>query len=426
MASVRLLPLLSPLDATVCVPGSKSITNRALICAALAQGDSLLHNGSDSEDTALMMNALNQLGVLVRRAKSDLVVEGRGGRLFAPKYPVPVGNAGTTFRFLLSLAAVARGTTTFELSPRMAERPLDDLIEALRQAGVPVSRDVSGLYVHVEGNSLAGGRVSIRADRSSQFLSSLLLAAPYAREPMEIAVGGALASAPYAAMTLQVMAAFGVMVRADGDYAIPRGAYYTPAEYTVEADASGASYPLAAAAIGGGAVRVPGVREQSMQGDMGFAGLLREAGCTVKFSPEGVVVEGTGTPGGMDVDMNAMPDVVPTLAAVALFAAGPTRVRNVGHLRFKESNRLDALADELRKLGAAVTVHDDGFEIAPVPLHGATLSPRDDHRLAMSFALVGLRTEGIVIENPGCVRKSFPRFWEEFEQMTGRPLSFTQ
>jgi 3-phosphoshikimate 1-carboxyvinyltransferase len=194
----------------------------------------------------------------------------------------------------------------------------------------------------------------------------------------------------------------------------------------VETDASGASYPLAAAAIVGGSVAVAGIRQDSLQGDTAFLGVLHEAGCTVRFTGGGVAVDAPGSPRGVDVDMNATPDVVPTLAAIALFAGAPTRIRNVGHLRYKESNRLEVLAAELATIGAAVVVHDDGLEIRPSPLHGGVLSPHDDHRLAMSFALIGLRTEGIVITQPECVRKSYPRFWEEYSRMTGRPPVFSE
>lgn len=416
MNAVSLVPHAGVLNASMRVPGSKSIANRALVCAALATGESMITNPSDSDDTARMINGLNQLGILVRTAGDGLHVEGAGGRLFAPKVPIPVGNAGTTFRFLLGAAALARGTTTFELSPRMAERPLDDLTESLAALGVAVERDPSGLFVRVHGGGLTGGTVRLKAARSSQFLSSLLLAAPLASSPVQIEIVDAVSSMPYVAMTTTVMRAFGVEVsdRKGKEFIVPAPASYRPASFLVEPDASGASYPFAIAALLRGCMTVEGIRESSLQGDARFLDVLRRMGCCVTAEGRGVRVEGNVLH-GLSIDMNAMPDIVPTLTAVALFAEGPTRISNVAHLRFKESNRLDTMAGELRKLGANIAVLEDGLAITPVPLHGAVLSTHDDHRLAMSFALIGLRVPGVVIENPDCVRKSYPMFWKELE-----------
>ncbi len=404
--------------ARITVPGSKSITNRALICAALAGGESMIQNASDSDDTALMANGLNQLGVLARKSGNSLVVHGTGGRLYAPKFPIPVGNAGTTFRFLLSLSALAEGVTVFEGAERMAERPVDDLLAALRQAGVKVEKDPVAPRWKLHGGMMNGARVTVRGDKSSQFLSSLLLVAPALKHAMHIIVEGPMASTSYVAMTLDVMKHFGVReveVRPDG-YFVPTGISYNPATFSVEADASSASYPLAAAAITQGEVFVEGVRPDSTQGDGRFLEILEAMGCRVLWSGDGVAIGGPETLKGIDVDMNAMPDVVPTLSVVSLFAQGPTSIRNVAHLRYKESDRLQALVTELGKLGAAITLRPDGVDIVPSPLHGAQLSTYGDHRLVMSFALAGLRVQGIRIEEPDSVRKSYPRFWAEFEK----------
>jgi 3-phosphoshikimate 1-carboxyvinyltransferase len=367
----------------------------------------------------LCANGLNQLGVLVRRTPNALVIHGTGGRLFAPKFPIPVGNAGTTLRFLLSLAALAGGTTVLEGGSRMAERPNDGLVEALRALGVVVRHREGTSRFEVDGGTLRGGRVDVRSAQSSQFLSSILLVAPYAQEGMEVTATGGLASASYAGLTLDVMRHFGVVVRqsAGVTFAVSGGARYQPCEFRVEADASSASYAFGAAAIAGGEVVVPGMSEESRQGDAGFAPLLRAMGCTVETTGTGMRVERSGSLRGVSVDMNAMPDLVPTLAAVALFADSPTHIRNVAHLRYKESDRVEGLAEELRRLGADVVADDDTIEIRPAPLHGALLDSRDDHRLAMSFALIGLRVPGVKIENPDCVGKSFPGFWSEFERM---------
>ena len=410
-----------PVHARMRVPGSKSITNRALICAALARGESVISNASDSNDTGLMANGLNQMGVLARRNGDTLVVQGTGGTLHAPKYPIPVGNAGTTLRFLMSLSALADGHVVFEGSERMGERPIDDLLIALRDVGVAAGRAEHGATYEVQGGTLEGGAVRMRGDKSSQFLSSLLMVAPFARRDVEITLEGKLTSASYVGITVEVMKAFGVEVRSSlQSYFVGTRTRYRPTEFVVESDASSASYALGAAAIAGGEVVAEGVKSGSLQGDIGFKDVLKAMGCAIEEEAAGLKARREGVLCGVDVDMNGMPDVVPTLAAVALFASGKTRVRNVGHLRYKESDRLGSLAEELGKLGARITLHDDGLEIDPVSLHGAQLDTHDDHRLAMSFALIGLRVPGVRVENPDCVTKSFPSFWKEFEKLYGR------
>jgi 3-phosphoshikimate 1-carboxyvinyltransferase len=361
---IREIKPVEKISARVRIPGSKSVTQRALICAALARGDSIIHNASDSDDTALMANGLNQLGVLVRKVDGALVVSGTGGRLFAPKFPVPVGNAGTTLRFLTSLAALADGSTVFESDMRMAERPHEDLLNALRQLGVHTQ--TFGTRYTVHGAGLRGGATKLKSDKR---------------------------------------------------FIVKSGQRYSPTKFTVEADASGASYFFAAAAIVGGEVTVEGLKTESLQGDMKFLEVLRQMGCSVTEDESGVRIQCSEKLRGIDVDMNSMPDVVPTLAVTALFADGPSRIRNVAHLRYKESDRLTALATGLKKLGARVTLMENGLEIIPAPLHGAQLETFDDHRLAMSFALAGLKVPGVKIENPECVKKSFPTFWEELEKL---------
>ncbi len=404
---------------TVRVPGSKSITNRALVCAALADGPSMLVNASDSDDTALMINGLDQLGILVRREADGLVIEGKGGRLFPPKFPIPVGNAGTTLRFLLSLASLAPGEVTFEASPRMMERPITDLLDALQALGVATAMDESLSRYRVAGGSLAGGRTTVATDKSSQFLSSLLLVSPYARDEVQIDLAGEMSSAPYVRMTLRVMEAFGIQAgrNNDGGYRITP-ARYRGSQYPVESDMSGASYFAGAVAIAGGEVRFPGLPSPSIQGDSEFLTLLESMGCTVLHEGSETVVRGKGALRGIDVDMNAIPDMVPTLAAVALFAEGTTRIRRIGHLRFKESDRLSALGEELGKLGARVRTTGESVEIEPATLHGALLDTHDDHRLAMSFAIIGLRIPGVQIDNPQCVKKSFPGFWGQLDAVS--------
>ncbi len=401
------------------VPGSKSITNRALVCAALAEAGSVIRNLSDSSDTAMMINGLNQMGVLARRSGDVTEVQGTGGRLYAPRYPIPIGNAGTTLRFLLSVAARASGTTVFEGTERMAQRPIQPLLDALAGLGVRIEFQQAHSRYVVHGGIVRGGRTKVAGDLSSQFVSSLLLASPGMENGLLLEVPGVRISAPYVTMTIRVMQAFGAGVRVDqGRFEIPAGTRYHPAEYTVEADASSATYPFAAAAICGGSVSVADLAEDSMQSDVGFLDVLERMGCTVNREGRHVTVTRSGALCGIDVDMNEMPDAVPALVAAALFAETPTRIRNVAHLRFKESDRLGTLAEELTGLGADVSVVEDGLEIRPARLHGATLDPHEDHRLAMLFGLIGLRIPGIVVEQPECVQKSYPRFWEELDKLS--------
>jgi 3-phosphoshikimate 1-carboxyvinyltransferase len=400
------------------VPGSKSIANRALICAALAGGSSELRNPGDAEDVALLVNGLNQMGVLVRRVGDDLSVEGKGGVLYAPKFPIPVKNAGTTFRFLLALSTLARGRTSFEVSERMAERPIDELIDALRLLGATVGRSPAHTLFEAHGPTLRGGVARLSAARSSQFLSALLLAAPCAAEPVTIETEGTAVSGPYVAMTLDVMRSFGVAVRMlrEGTFEVPTGGY-RPASFAVEPDASGASYGFAAAAVTGGTVCVPGFRKNGVQPDARCVEVLERMGCETRETAGGLCLSGPPALRGVDVDLQEAPDIVPTIAAACLFASGPSRIMNVGHLRFKESNRLEGLADELRTLGADIAIEGDGMFIVPAALRGAQLDPHDDHRLAMSFALVGLKVPGVHVSNPECVVKSFPGFWKEFDAL---------
>jgi 3-phosphoshikimate 1-carboxyvinyltransferase len=419
MTPPRTISPIQVVNGTMRVPGSKSIANRALVCASLAAGESVIHNVSDSTDTAMMLNGLDQMGVLARANGTDVRVHGTGGILHAPKYPVPVGNAGTTLRFMISVAARAQGVTTFEGSERMAGRPITPLVDALAGLGVRVDVAVPVSRYTVHGGGMTGGRTAVSGEKSSQFVSSLLLAAPGLAEGLELDIPGVLSSAPYVAMTLRVMQAFGADVQQrEGGFTVARSARYLPAEYTVEADASGATYPFAAVALAGGRVRVPDLASDSMQSDAGLVNVLVKMGCTVRWESGAAILERTGTLRGIDVDMNAMPDAVPALVAAALFADGNTRIRNVAHLRYKESDRIGTLAEQVRLLGANITVHDDGMEIRPVPLHGAQVDPHEDHRLAMMFGLIGLRVSGVVVEDPMCVRKSYPRFWDELEQLS--------
>src|SRR3989339_61679 len=408
------------INAEVAIPGSKSFMNRALICAALAPGTTRLQQASFCEDTAYMMEALRQFGVGIERDGTDALVSGTGGALSAPGEDVYVGAAGTTLRFLTTLAALAKGKTTLTGNKRMQERPIADLLMGLSQLGVK-AKPLKGNGcppVVVEGKGLRGGKIRIHGEKSSQYLTSLLLCAPYAAGEITIEIEGELTSKPYVTMTLSVMSEFGVQaVNYSYRRFVVRPGRYEARNYLIEADASGSSYFLAAAAVTGGTVRVMGLRPGSLQGDGGFSELLLRMGCRVTNGTEFIEVTG-GNLKGIAADMNSMPDAVMTLAVVACFATGQTAITGIGNLKIKETDRIAATAAELRKLGAAVVTTGDSMTITPpASVSGARIATYDDHRMAMAFAVAGLAAKGMVIENPDVVGKSFPEYWELLEKL---------
>jgi 3-phosphoshikimate 1-carboxyvinyltransferase len=419
-------PLSRPPLATVRVPGSKSITNRALILAALshpARG-SELRGVLRSEDTEVMIDALRMLDMRVRTTWPDNVVHVRRG-IFGRIIPAAaadlfVANSGTSMRFLTALVSLGQGRYRIDGVSRMRERPIEDLLSALRQLGVRAASEQQNGYppVVIEADGLRGGQARLHGDVSSQFLSGLLLVAPLAQSEITIEVDGPLVSAPYVAMTVAMMHEFGVDVDTDGAsyFRAPIRPWYEARSWQIEPDASAASYFFAAAAITRGQVTVAGLGNSSLQGDVRFVDVLKDMGCRVAVGPEGYTVAG-GPLHGIDVDMNATSDCVMTLAAVACFAKGPTTIRNVAHIRHKETDRLQALTTELRKIGAQVEEFADGLTILPGALHGAAIDTYNDHRMAMSMALVGLTIPGIVIRNPGCVAKTYPRFFEDLQRL---------
>jgi 3-phosphoshikimate 1-carboxyvinyltransferase len=410
------------LKATIRPPGSKSITNRALICAALAEGESLLRGALESEDTQVMIEALGQLGIGVQIdcAKRELKVEGCAGQIPTAGGELYVANSGTTVRFLAAMVALGQGSFRLDGTARMRERPIQDLLDALQQLGVEArSENGTGCPpIVLAAKGLAGGRATVRGDISSQFLSGLLLASPYAQRQVELQVDGLLVSQPYIRMTLAVMASFGVEVRDDtlARFVVPQQ-HYSGRTYEIEPDASAASYFFGAAAITGGEITVDGLSRQSLQGDVAFVDCLEQMGCQVRYATDRITVVG-GPLRGIDVDMNAISDTVQTLGAVALFAEGPTTVRGVAHIRHKETDRIAALSTELRKLGAAVDEFDDGLRITPGTLRSAAIDTYLDHRMAMSLALVGLRQPGVVINDPGCTAKTYPEFFDDLTRLS--------
>jgi 3-phosphoshikimate 1-carboxyvinyltransferase len=423
--SLEIKPVQAPIRACIRPPGSKSITNRALVCAALADGKSTLSGALDSEDTQVMIDALRGLGIEVESSDNGrtLTVRGGGGRIPVADAGVYCANSGTTVRFLTALTTLGHGTYGLDGIERMRERPIADLIDALNQLGGKVM-SVAGNGcppVVVKANGLPGGIANVRGNISSQFLSGLLMAAPYARSAVELRIDDPLVSQPYVLMTLAVMRAFGVEVivnTARARYTIASPTKYQACSYTIEPDASAASYFWAAAAITGGEVTVEGLSRESLQGDVAFVDCLEQMGCEVGWTADSITVVGRPL-SGIDVDMSAISDTVQTLSVVALFAAGSTTVRNVGHIRHKETDRIAALAAELRKLGAEVAEHADGLTITPKKPQPATIETYNDHRMAMSFALAGLRISGVRINHPQCVSKTYPGFFDDLARVTG-------
>ena len=419
--AARAITPTGPIEAAIRPPGSKSLTNRALLVSALAEGRSTITGALASDDTHYMIGALRALGLAVSESPdgADIVVEGGGGDFPVRRAELSVGNAGTAMRFLTAALTASRGDFRLDGDPRMRERPIGDLVEALRELGGGVSaRD--GMYPPVEIGStgLRGGVCSIDGRTSSQYVSALLMAAPYSERDVTVNVVGGLVSEPYVAMTRRVMGDFGVSVESDGPecHRIAAGQRYRGAEYAVEPDASAASYWFAAAAVTGGTVRVEGLGTRSIQGDMAFVDLLAEMGCTVRR--ELTWTEVTGGPlRGIDADMRHISDTAMTLAALALFADSPTRITGIGNVRVKESDRIAAVATEARKLGAHIDELPDGMVVNPARLNGAEIDTYNDHRIAMSFAVAGLRQPGIVIRDPGCVAKTYPTFFDEFARL---------
>ena len=414
-----------PLRARVQPPGSKSITNRALVCAALAEGVSTLEGALDSEDTQVMIDSLRQLGIAVDAdlQASRLVVHGCGGRLPMSEADLYVANSGTTIRFLTAMVALGHGTYRLDGVPRMRQRPIADLLQTLTKLGASARSETGNDCppVVIETSGLVGGKATVAGNISSQFLSGLLMAAPYAARPVELVVEGTLVSVPYVAMTLRVMESFGVSVGHENyrTFCVGSPQHYRGIRYRIEPDASAASYFWAAAAVTGGSVTVVGLSKQALQGDVRFCECLAQMGCRIEYDTDSITVHG-GSLRGVDVKMNDISDTVQTLAVVALFADGPTAIRDVAHIRHKETDRIGDLARELRKLGAHVDENDDGLIIVPGKLRAAAIDTYRDHRMAMSFAIAGLHIPGIQIRDPACTSKTYPRFFEDLASLHAR------
>jgi 3-phosphoshikimate 1-carboxyvinyltransferase len=426
-------PLGGPLDADVTLPGSKSITNRALICAALAEGSSTLDGVLFADDTEAMLECLAQLGFALEidRPGARVVVHGLGGRLPRDSAQLDARHSGTTARFLLPMLALGPGPYRLDGAEPLRARPMGTGFASLRSLGTRIDEVGQPGHLPVDlrrGDGSGGpppvGEVRLDAQVSSQFASGLLLSAASRPTALMIRLDGEIVSAPYLDMTVAVMEAFGAEVRRPDErtYVVaPTG--YRPCDYRVEPDASAASYFFAAAAILGGRVRVDGLGRSSLQGDLAFVDVLGQMGAEVERGSHHTEVRGTGALRGVIADFSQISDTAQTLAAVAVFADTPTEVTGIGFIRRKETDRLHAVVTELRRCGIDATETDDGFRIVPGDPEPAVIRTYDDHRMAMSFALLGLRAPGIAIAEPSCVAKTFPGYWDALDRLRTTTVS---
>ncbi|WP_033346016.1 3-phosphoshikimate 1-carboxyvinyltransferase [Catenuloplanes japonicus] len=425
---LTVIPLES-IDAEVRVLGSKSYTNRYLAIASLSGQETLIRGALLSDDTLYFASAIEALGHVRTEIDHDnaaIRVIPTGQPMRAPADDVFMGGAGTPLRFFIAMAGHADGTTTITGNTRMQERPMGDILSALGPLGVEAVavRGNGSPPIRVTGGSYRGGKTSISGAVSSQFTSSLLINAIRAADDTEVTISDFLISKPYVEMTIAALAEMGVRVDRDGydRFSVAAGQQPRGGEVVVEPDASGMSYLLAAAAVLGGRVTIPGIGAGSHQGDVGLVAALERMGCQVDVQDKQITLRG-GELHGIDIDMEAMPDVVPSLAVVAAFATGTTRISNIASLRVKECDRIAAVTTELRKMGIAVEEFPDAMHITGGTPHGATIDTYDDHRIAMTFAIAGLRTEGVIIKDPGCVAKSFPTFWKTLDSLHASGVS---
>jgi 3-phosphoshikimate 1-carboxyvinyltransferase len=422
LSSLEIIPINHPLTAIVRVPGSKSLTNRALLIAALADGNTRITNALFSDDSRYFVNALKTLGFDIRldEVNHEIAVTGLAGRIPANKAELFIGNAGTAARFLSAFLTLGHGEYILDGEPRMRERPIGDLVDALHQLGVELEATNNCPPVEIFAKGLPGGKTKIAGNISSQFLSALLMVAPYAKSQIEIEVTTELNSKPYVDMTIAIMQDFRVEIERHGyeRFIIRPSLFFPLSSYLIESDASAASYFFAAPAVCGGAVRVENISRNSKQGDIAFLDILQQMGCVVIEDKNSIEVTSTSSLKGVDVDMRDIPDTAQTLAAIAPFASSPTRIRGIASARLKETDRVQATCMELRRLSVHVEEHEDGMTIYPCDeIQPATIQTYNDHRMAMAFSLIGLRAKGITVENPACVSKTFPNFFEVLETL---------
>ncbi len=419
--ALEITPVRGPVVGSIRPPGSKSLTNRSLILAALAQGPTTLSGVLDSVDTQVMIESLRRLGLKIEQdlKANTISLVGCGGIIAPPGAELWLENSGTSIRFLTAMCCLGQGQFRLDGNSRMRERPIEPLVQALREAGIAIrcelETDCPPVMINARG--LPGGKWTVDGNLSSQYLSALLMTAPCAQSDVTLSVRGELVSRPYVDMTIANMRQFGALVTEHRPNVFQIAARpYQGCDYDIEPDASAASYFFALAAVTGGDITVMGLTRDALQGDVGFVEALVRMGCRAEFGPRSIRVIG-GPLTGIDIDMNAISDTAQTLACVAPFATGPTRIRNVAHMRLKETDRVSAVVTELRRLGLTVEEHEDGMTIHPGPLHGGTVATYDDHRMAMSFSLLGVRQPGISIADPGCTAKTYPEYFTDLETL---------
>lgn len=422
ISSLKIQPLKKQLSGRVSVPGSKSHTNRTLMVAALADGTTTLRNALFSEDSHYFAQALRKLGfeILLDPETKAMTITGLAGHIPATQARLLIGNAGTAARFLTAMLTLGHGEYHIDGVKRMRQRPIVHLVTALNQLGAQIEAASGCPPVHMQAQGLRGGQTSVKGNVSSQFLSGLLMAAPYAQETVDIEVEGTLHSKPYIDLTLGVMADFGVQAQREGysRFSVQPQRYSPIEQYPIESDASAASYFFAAAALCGGWLEVQNLSPQTRQGDMAFLDVLSRMGCIVTHEGHAMRVTSQGKLKGVEVDMSDISDTSMTLAAIAPFAETPTTIHGIASSRLKETDRVAATCSELRRLGVKVDEHTDGMTIHPSRrIKPTTIHTYDDHRMAMAFSLVGLKVPRIEIENPGCVSKTFPDYFEVLETL---------
>ncbi|MBA3012320.1 MAG: 3-phosphoshikimate 1-carboxyvinyltransferase [Proteobacteria bacterium] len=408
-------------DQIVQVPGSKSISHRMLICASLSEGTSKIRNLLKSQDLTLTAQALSAMGAGIKEIKPGLVeVHGFNGRPIPHTPPIFLGNSGTSMRLLAGIAALGTSIYTLTGDERMCQRPMTELLEALKMIQVDAHAKTPGGSppVHIQGLARIGGHTTIDCSKSSQYLSALLMIGPFMEKGLTISLPGPPVSVPYIDLTIDVMSQFNVNAVKINDcrYQVAGGQKYDPGEYVVEPDLSNAGYFWAAGAVTKALIGVDNIPKNSLQGDKKQIHILEKMGCSLNIQDTSLAVKGN-TLAAVDVDMSDTPDAVPAIAVVAAFARGTTRIRNIGHLRIKECDRIEAIASQLTKMGIDVTQGDDWIEVTGGTPKGAFIETFNDHRIAMAFSVAGLVVKGMEIENPSCVEKSFPGYWSVFDRL---------
>lgn len=418
--NIKIYP--SKVSGTITAPPSKSITHRAIIAASLANGKSVIKNALLSDDTKYTINALKQLGIKINIDETTLTIYGTNGKLYSPKKPINIGNSGSTMRLIAAIASLTDGTTILTGEERIKQRPMADLLNALTQIGVTAeSIENNGCPpIRIWGGKLSGENIKIKGTISSQYISALLFIAPLATDTLTISIDGDLRSKPYVELTIDIMKKFGIKVINNNfkEFIIEKDQTYKPQNYIVEGDYSSASYFFAAAAITKEKITIKNLNINSAQGDKYLLEILKKMGCSIEIDPNKVSVKGLKNLSGLNVDMNDYPDIVQTLAVIAAYAKGETRIKNIAHLKDKETNRLTSTVNELLKMGINTHATDDEINIVGGQPKGTIINTYNDHRMAMSFAIAGLlATDETIIQNAEVVNKSYPNFWKDLKSI---------